>query len=194
MSTFVKPNGSGFITPDDIDDLDVDDLYTVVAFDPGGTTGWATFSVYLEAIEDSDYRIMDNISFWTAGEFIGGEREQTDEMFSLVQAWPDAHIVVEDFLLRKFSTARELLSPVRMTARFDDRMYSKGDRRPIIIQPGKLAMDTVTDARMAKMGLYNPLIGQEHARDGVKHAVTWLKRAKKLYQQNLIASALLGDQ
>lgn len=148
--------------------------------------------VYKEAIEDSEYSILDNVSFWTAGEFIGDERGQADEMIALVEAWPEAHIVIEDFVLRKFTSARELLSPVRITARFDQALHISGDARPMIIQPGVLAMKTVTDARLKRMGLWPPLQGSEHKRDAVRHNITWMKRAKQLFKRNAIADAMSG--
>lgn len=193
--TYIKPNSSGVVvSPDDFGDEDDDEMYTTIAFDPGGTTGWAVFQVYLAAIEDESYRIKDNITFWTAGEFRGTESIQADQMFELVEAWPDAKVVIEDFILRKFSSARELLSPVRITERLDDRMYCNCPNRPLIKQPASLAMTTVTDIRLKKMGLYNALSGQEHARDAVRHNITWMKRAKQIYQRNAITSALSGGE
>lgn len=190
MPDFVAPSESGILTPDDVE-LGDEKTYDVAAFDPGGTTGWALFSVFREAITDPEYRIMENVVCWSAGQFVGTEREQTDQMYDLAMAWPNAKLVCEDFVLRKFSSARELLSPVRMNARFDERMYSSTDSRAIIYQPGNLAMNTVTDERLKKMGLYPPLSGQEHARDAVRHAVTWLKRAKQLVERKMVTDALM---
>lgn len=179
-----------FVEPEKLLDLDSDDLYVCTSFDPGGTTGWAVFAVHADAISDTDCRIIDNIEFWSAGQFFGPEKSQAREMHELVDQWPDAHIVIEDFVLRKFSSARELLSPVRLTDRFEGRLDAVGDTRPIIKQPGSLAMSTITDERLKKMGLYNPLVGKEHARDAVRHNLTWLKRAKKLAEQHMVTNAL----
>lgn len=179
-----------FVAPEKLADLDVEDMYVSAAFDPGGTTGWAVFGVHLDAIIDPECRILDNIEFWSAGQFFGPEKKQAKEMWELVEQWPTAHIVMEDFVLRKFSSARELLSPVRLTARFEGWMDANKDDRPIIKQQGSLAMTHVTDDRLKRMGLYPPLSGLEHARDAVRHNLTWLKRAKKLAEQNMITAAL----
>src|ERR1044072_5295308 len=142
---FISPNGTGVgIAPSDLEGALEGDFYTTIAFDPGGRTGWAVFQVHAEAIKDDDYRIFDNITFWSAGEFYGALQIQVDEMMSLVEAWPEAHIVIEDFVLRKFSSARELLDPVRITERFEDRIYVIGNKRAIIKQPPSLAMNAVT--------------------------------------------------
>lgn len=179
-----------FVEPKELADLDVDDMYVCVAFDPGGKTGWAVFGVHDGAINDPECRIIDNIEFWSTGEFWGSESDQACEMFELVEQWPTAKIVMEDFVLRKFSSARELLSPVRVAARFEGRMDQAGDERPIIRQQPSLAMTTITDDRLKKMGLYNATVGKEHGRDAVRHNLTWLKRAKKLAEQNMVTNAM----
>ena len=69
-------------------------------------------------------------------------------------------------------------------------MDANGDKRAIIKQQGSLAMTAITDERLKRMGLYTPLSGKEHARDAVRHNLTWLKRAKKLSEQNMITAAL----
>lgn len=181
-----------FVDPEELADLDVDDLYVCTPFDPGGKTGWAVFGVHADAINDPECRIIDNIEFWSMGEFFGPEQSQAREMFELVEQWPTAKIIMEDFVLRKFSSARELLSPVRITARFEGRMDQAGDPRPIIKQQPSLAMTTITDDRLKKMGLYNATVGKEHGRDAVRHGLTWLKRAKKLAEQNMVTNALRG--
>lgn len=179
-----------FVKPEALADLDVDDLYVCVAFDPGGKTGWSVFGVHSDAINDPEFRILDNIEFWSVGEFFGPERDQTYKMYDLIEQWPTAKIVMEDFVLRKFSSARELLSPVRICARFEGRMDQACDDRPIIKQQPSLAMAAITDARLKKMGLYNATVGLEHGRDAVRHNLTWLKRAKKLAEQNMVTNAM----
>lgn len=191
-SAFVRPKKSGLVIEPDALELSEDDLYTCVSFDSGGTTGWAVIGVHIDAINDPECRIMDNVEFWSAGQFWGSERSQAKSMWDLVEAWPHAKIVMEDFVLRKFSSARELLAPVRLNARFDERMSCAGDPRVIIYQQSALAMTAFTDDRLKKLGFYNQLSGQEHARDALRHNLTWLKRAKKLAEQNMITNALRG--
>lgn len=181
-----------FVKPEEMVALDVEDMYVCVAFDPGGKTGWSVFGVHGDAIEDPECRIIDNIEFWSCGEFFGPESEQAREMYELAEQWPTAKLIMEDFVLRKFSSARELLSPVRVSARFEGRMDQAGDQRPIIRQQPSLAMTKMTDDRLKRLGLYNATVGKEHGRDAVRHALTWLSRAKKLAEQNMITNALRG--
>lgn len=64
--------------------------------------------------------------------------------------------------------------------------------RPIIWQQPALAMSTVTDDRLKKMGLYAPTMGKEHGRDGLRHALTWAKRARQMKLSNRVATAFLN--
>lgn len=150
------------------------DMFQVCAFDPGGTTGWAVFHVHEVAMYDPGYPILANVEYWWAGEFSGALVKQSDEMVELCEAWEDADIVSEDFILRQFLPGREVLDPVRLNFALECRV------RPRIVayQQSSLAMSVVTDDRMRAWGFWNPLAGKPHARDAVRHAVTYLRRRK----------------
>ena len=149
-----------------------DDGYQVIAIDPGGTTGWALFQVHPEAMGgDPELRALDNVEFWTAGQFYGKQDDQIDEILELVHSWPNARLVTEDFILRQLNA---VLSPVEINA------ILRREVRPRywVKQPANLALTTVTDDRQKAWGFWVP--GQEHARDAVKHAITFLKRRKEI--------------
>lgn len=97
--------------------IDEEELWTAIAYDPGGTTGWALLCLYPEALNPG-YRILDNVVFWTCGQFIGSTLQQGREMALLAAAWPMAHLVMEDFILRTFRMDRVLLEPIRVTESF----------------------------------------------------------------------------
>lgn len=165
-----------------------DPATTIIWFDQGGTTGWAVFNIWPEALQDPGYKILSNIHSWSAGEFIGSEDEMIDSMMDLIYAWEEsAYVGYEDFILRKFSMGRELLSPVRLGARLEDRMYrEKRTAQLQSPQQSSLAFTKVTDDRLKQWGFWNPLKGQEHARDAVRHAITFASRLK---ESNLKRSA-----
>lgn len=226
---------------------DLEQLYTVLAFDPGGTTGWTVMSIWPEVIgpepfetwvadQDKrlvldehleveieaangvgapvwsvseatshweaerdaakDYRILDNVVFWSAGEFFGREDLQVDEMLGLVEAWPgNAPVIVEGFTLREFRQDEALLSPVRITSMFRYGLRGTGlgvrrgrgaGRQPILQQPS-LAMTTITDDRLKDMDggkFYRATAGKPHARDAVRHCLTFLRREKQARERN----------
>ncbi len=161
-----------YVDPCDVDDGWHDpEAYQVISLDPGGTTGWAIFSVHPEAMTgDPDIPIMANIEWWTAGQFTGRQDDQVDQIVAMVRSWPGARLVTEDFKVRQLNAE---LSPVEINA-----MVLRETRpRYWVKQMPSLAMDTVTDERQKLWGFWIP--GQEHARDAVKHNITFLKRRKE---------------
>lgn len=145
--------------------------YQVLSLDPGGTTGWAVFQVIPEAMGgDPAIPVLSNVLWWTAGQFSGKQDDQIDHIIELIQSWPNARLVTEDFKLRQ-STA--YLDPVEINA------VLRWALRPryLVKQTAQLAMGTVTDQRQKDWGFWIP--GQEHARDAIKHNITFLKRKKE---------------
>ena len=98
-------------------------------------------------------------------------RQKKSSVFS--KPGDNAAIVCEDFQLRTLAAE---LSPVRIRAMIE--MYirlSPDENRPIFLQMPSLAKSTVTDARLKQWKLYRP--GEEHARDSLRHSITFLRRA-----------------
>lgn len=208
------------------------ELFTVIGYDPGGTTGWCLISMYPEAVNPG-YRILDNVVFWTCGQFVGSALAQGREMALLAAAWPNAVIVVEDFILRAYRQDRILLEPVRVTESFaaslaaleqaiccgqwakhkcsnDIHLMGSRPRSQAIGQNGvtlahggyhlqqpSLAMTTITDERLQSaeramvlgaggrgsgglggvgLGFYSATRGLPHARDAVRHCLTFARR------------------
>lgn len=153
-----------------------EELYTTVSFDPGETTGWAVFAVRRSAIDNYTKKILSNIVWWSTGEFEGKEDLQVDEMMLLIDAWPQARIVSESFVLRKFSRDEELLSPVRILSKLEYGLHLRG--AALITQQPSLAKTTITDDRLKALGFWTGL--STHQRDAVRHGFTWMRRAKEL--------------
>jgi len=168
------------VSPEDFD-VDRAGVYTALWFDPGMTTGWALMSVWRVALASEKYRVLNNIVAWSTGEFLGSEDQVIDQMAELADAW-DGNldgIGLEDFILRKFTMGRELLAPVRVTSRFEDRMYVTG-RSSLLLpkQSASLAFSTVDDERLKRWGLYGPTVGKKDARAALKHTLTFFKNLK----------------
>lgn len=170
---------------------------TVISYDPGSTTGWALMSVHPEALVKPDVRILSNVEHMSFGQFVGTEYAQVDEMLALAAEWPGAALIIEDFVLRRFDAGREVLSPVRITAAFryglsrgliatrdkegsfnhEASSWSAG--RIARSQQASLAMTTMTDERLQRVGFYERTSGKPHARDALRHTITFLKRLKE---------------
>lgn len=159
---------------------------SVVALDPGGTTGWSVLMVHPEALCEPDVPVLANIEHFVQGQFTGEEDEQARQIMELIECWSDAAVVIEDFTLRTFRMDAELLSPVRITAKveFGLKFWEGlgGWQRPrirVFKQQPALAMRTATDARLKEWRLYSAEGAQQHARDATRHGITFLRRAKE---------------
>lgn len=156
---------------------------TVLAFDPGGTTGWSLLTVpakMLVSRECSLTKLFESRLDWKHGQICGPEPVQTTEMLRLCRLNRRACILVEDFTLRMFNQDKEILSPVRLTAMLDYALHSRYDTRTTFRQQPSEAMDVVTDAYLKQLGLYERKGGMGHARDADRHAVLWLRKAHDL--------------
>lgn len=179
----VRMGGPAPVSPEDFGVANNKNVTTVIWFDTGSITGWCTMSVWSVALYDIRYRVLANLAGWSAGEFKGTEAKITDQMVELVEAWDGdlTAVGMEDFILRTFSMGRELLAPVRISARFEDRLYSQGKSDLLVpAQAPSLAMSTVTDERLKLWNLYAPTVGKPHARDALRHAITYLRRTKSV--------------
>lgn len=164
-----------------IDDLD-NGWATVIALDPGGTTGWSVMCVYADSLVDDEVSILRSIAHRAHGQINGTERQQCTDILDLIAAWPYAAVVIESFTLRKFTMSSELLSPVRIGAVIEYALWRGGlgvmpAGRPLFWQSPALAKKTATDERLREWKLWER-DGEQHARDADRHAITFLRSAK----------------
>lgn len=151
---------------------------TVVAIDPGGTTGWAAITIHADALRSTEFNVVDNILSWSQGQIYGDEEKQADEILELIDGWAGCAVVIEDFIARKLLYAREYLAPVRVTAMVSYGMYLR--KLPVAFkQSPEMAMTTATNTRLKAWNLYTAEGGLEHARDATRHGITWLRQCKQ---------------
>jgi hypothetical protein len=118
-------------------------------------------------------------------QFTGPEEAQAASISGLVAAFADTShwkipVVVESFVLRKFSMDASLLSPVRMIEKIKSDLRAwdaDSGLHQLFFQQPATAKRIVTDQRLDRWGLYVP--GSEHARDALRHAVTLLRRCSE---------------
>jgi hypothetical protein len=168
---------------------------TVISIDPGGTTGWSVMVVHPEALVDKDVPILTNILHRDNGQVRAipvasgkvkvrdlslEERRCVQVIWSnVIVKWPGACVVIEDFILRKQSMSRELLSPVRLTAALELMIDFHEFPAEIVRQTASEAKQCATDDRLKKWGLYQRAGGQEHARDADRHSITFLRKCSQ---------------
>lgn len=168
---------------------------TVIAIDPGGTTGWSLISVHPESLTEPNADFLDNIFLHQHGQVDCGVHRgnlhaslhagiSTDGEFSgiydlakLIESWPVAAVVIEDFHLRQQRKDRDLLSPVRITSALGYAMWLAG--REYHVQTPADAKTTCSDYRLKQWRMYDDTGGLRHARDADRHAILFLRRAKQ---------------
>lgn len=100
-------------------------------------------------------------------------------MRDVMYPWFGAAVVIEDFLLRKKSMDRELLSPVRLTAALEYAVEEQAMQMTLHRQQPSEAKTGADDERLKRWNLYKRAGGQQHARDADRHAIIFLKKAKQ---------------
>lgn len=169
---------------------------TVIALDPGGTTGWSLISVVPEVLitDDPSAFILDNITTHQHGQVdcgshrgnLGtslhpgisthGENSGIYDLTQFIQSWPCAAVVIEDFNLRQLRMDRELLSPVRITSAIGFAIWKDG--RDYHVQSAGDAKRICSDSRLKEWRMYESDGALRHARDADRHALLFLRKAK----------------
>jgi hypothetical protein len=180
----------GYISNDEITYTEA----TVIAIDPGGTTGWSLISVHPASLVESNADFLDNIFTHQHGEVdcgvhrgnlhsslhtgisTDGEYGGVYDLTKFIESWPVAAVVIEDFTLRQMRMDRDLLSPVRITAALGYNIWIAG--RDYHVQTPADAKTTCTDERLKIWGVYDNSGGLRHARDADRHAILFLRKAK----------------
>lgn len=158
------------------------DRVPILTFDPGETTGWSLL-VLPKEIDGQDIFsytpdvILRNKIVWEHGELNckGVEDDAAWQMSRMCYAWPSAAIVIEDFILRaeRKEKSRELLSPVRLTAKLELLLWQNGQQA---FKQDPSQAKRVTNERLALLGALVDDGVPDHARDADRHAVMFLRR------------------
>lgn len=173
----------------------------VLAFDPGGTTGWCAMGVRPESLLDLSVPLEKSLVYMDYGEIssYGGDGSETwngssnynmmgenvavAEMSRIAaERYQRCAIVLEDFVLdpNVNSGARELLSPVRLIAAFSYAMTIEHEiplYERTFIQNRSPVKTTCTNERLKEWGLFEPH-PREHMRDATRHAFYFLREAR----------------
>lgn len=161
----------------------------VVAFDPGGTTGWATVEVDLARVAAAGLSVgLGSLGArWKTGSIRGGSgggdaeasvrvgREMADVVARFLGS--GGVVVVEDFVLDRgrSSGRRDLLAPVRLTTALRVWLAVDGWDGRVVLQMPADAKAAVTNDRLRAWGAW--VKGSDHERDAMRHALLYLRRA-----------------
>lgn len=165
----------------------------VLGFDPGGTTGWCALRCDAELLLASGFRACalggPDVFQWSVGELKGPEAYVAGCMMALCRGvWLDGYfedevlgrsslldlfvVGVEDFVLRVLDMDRELLSPVRITAQFNQLSWQAPF--PVVLPSTVDLKKTIDDHRLQMLNMYT--VGSDHKRDATRVAVLVARR------------------
>ena len=151
----------------------------VLGYDPGVTTGVAWLRLPIPTLLSDGFTQLTRARAVSAVNLevdCKDERLGTDGLVGVLrQVWGEVDdeagdvllVVFEDFILRRPESSRELLAPVRLTARFRDR--TRDVRFPLYLISSSDRMAICTDERLRAWGLY--VAGPDHMRDAMRVAV-----------------------
>lgn len=150
--------------------------YSILAFDPGGTTGWSMLAFPkviggIDALDTSVETVLESKVCWFHGHIdCNPIDEGAKEIRELCDQWSRAVIIFEDFWIKQIAVD---LAPVELIAIARHHLWMKGR----ILHKQQAAMAKRLDnARLKHLGVYTSIGGLDHARDADRHVLMTVRR------------------
>ena len=154
-------------------------LVYAMGIDPGGTSGWGVIGVPRSSMFGT---APSCISYFNCDQVTGSYTDQAMKLAKIADYYseysPDGQIAIamETFIPKKTVIDEYYLSALQIIYRID-MMHDIGFiTAPLFAQSPDQAMTTAPDRRLKLWGLYEP--GPDHIKDGTRHAITFIRRAK----------------
>ena len=165
----------------------------IIGVDPGVTTGVAIATLQRKEIGSlADVFVeMGQLSYGFSGNGFDiiesasaeeGEAKVAAEIAQLVRTavlhGSRVVLVIEDFVVRRFDSSREFLSPVRITARIQQELFNDTICQGVTVamQSPSDAKQTCTDERMKKWGIQPKTHKDRHGLDSARHCVLFIRK------------------
>lgn len=165
----------------------------IIGVDPGVTTGVAIATLQRKEISSlTDVFVeMGQLSYGFSGNGFDiiesasaeeGEAKVAAEIAKLVRTavlhGSRVVLVIEDFVVRRFDSSREFLSPVRITARIQQELFNDTICQGVTtaMQSPSDAKQTCTDERMKKWGIQPKTHKDRHGLDAARHCVLFIRK------------------
>lgn len=165
----------------------------IIGVDPGVTTGVAIATLQRKEIGSlTDVFVeMGQLSYGFSGNGFDiiesasaeeGEAKVAAEIAQLVRTavlhGSRVVLVIEDFVVRRFDSSREFLSPVRITARIQQELFNDTICQgvTVVMQSPSDAKQTCTDERMKKWGIQPKTHKDRHGLDAARHCVLFIRK------------------
>lgn len=165
----------------------------IIGVDPGVTTGIAVAALQGKEVGSLNeaYVEMGQLSYGFSGNGFDiiesasaeeGEAKVAAEIAQLVRTTvlhgSRVVLVIEDFVVRRFDSSREFLSPVRITARIQQELFNDTICQGVTVamQSPSDAKQTCTDERMKKWGIQSKTHKDRHGLDAARHCVLFIRK------------------
>lgn len=165
----------------------------IIGVDPGVTTGVAIATLQRKEIGSlADVFVeMGQLSYGFSGNGFDiiesasaeeGEAKVAAEIAKLVRTavlhGSRVVLVIEDFVIRRFDSSREFLSPVRITARIQQELFNDTICQEVTVamQSPSDAKQTCTNERMKKWGIQPKTYKDRHGLDAARHCVLFIRK------------------
>lgn len=165
----------------------------IIGVDPGVTTGVAIATLQRKEIGSlaDAFVEMGQLSYGFSGNGFDiiesasaeeGEAKVAAEIAQLVRTavlhGSRVVLVIEDFVVRRFDSSREFLSPVRITARIQQELFNDTICQGVTVamQSPSDAKQTCTDERMKKWGIQPKTHKDRHGLDAARHCVLFIRK------------------
>lgn len=138
--------------------------YRVIAFDPGGTTGWASYS----ALQMPDGSFFNER--FDCGQL--GPKEHHKELYDLLlmQRVSEYHVVSESFEFR--NRARDGLVLISKEYIGVMKLFAAESEVPLVMQTAAMGKGFISDSKIMRAQLWHP--GWRHAMDATRHLLYYL--------------------
>lgn len=154
--------------------------YNLIAFDPGGRTGWAWWRIHYRAFSRPEHKVLANVMHHASGEYGGTEHDNVNQCLGLIDKAREGryrsrmHVVSEGFQLTQIKGGKNLLIPERINTLLEWELSKRG--MTLTIQ-GRAERTGVTHDKLKAMGYKKRYPKDEFA--AMQHGVTWLFKEKE---------------
>lgn len=158
----------------------------IIALDPGGTTGWATWEDSILGSSESygegrnvkvPYGDTDITGWFSYGQLGPNEHHlELETLLGLEHSEHDYTVVCESFQYRSGIVAQYrpnlVLDSVEYIGVVKYFVQDRGLAGRLYMQTASAAKDFITDDKLKRLNLW--IKGQQHARDALRHLCFWL--------------------
>lgn len=159
--------------------------FRLIALDPGGTTGWATFTALKMPVvggssDEFEYHSVE----WKCGQV--GPYEHHQELYAMLCSFQvqETHVICESFEYRnKTRPGLELITREYIGVA---KLFCAERNVQLHMQSASMGKGFVRDTNIKRLGLWS--VGWKHAMDSYRHLLYYMINAGHIIEHELLTS------